>query len=128
MLGKTSVVLLNEVENAIQSHPSIDIARAFRRPDRKHGWDVYCVVRLKDGARISEPWLKLHAQSMLPVTYVPKRFYLKEDLAEDEDSIALSSKRDLEHISSASGYTRERYVKPPAWVPLFRRKSSNSNS
>lgn len=116
-LKKTMVVSLDEVEQAIAIHPSIACARAFGRPDARFGTEVYCVVSLRAGARISEPWLKLHAQSMLPAPCVPKLFYYKEDLQPDESRANLEANKDLRRVAEVSGFSAKKMVKSPAWAP-----------
>lgn len=114
---KKMLISLEEVEEAIRVHPSIQKARAFGRPDMRFGAEVFCVVSLKVGARVSEAWLKLHAQSVLPAPYVPKVFFYKEDLEEDEDREKLASDSSMKRVSDVSGFSSKKMIKSPAWSP-----------
>ena len=114
---KTVMVSLEEVEQAIRLHPAIESARAFGRPDPRYGVEVYCAVKPKRGARLSEPWLKLHAQSLLPAAFVPKKFFYKEGLRNEDDRAGLSTDESLKRISELSGYSSTKTIKGPAWSP-----------
>lgn len=114
---KTVTVSLDEVEEAMMVHPAVGMARAFGRPDPRFGSEIYCCVLPKKGARVSEPWLKLHAQSVLPAACVPKKFFYREDLKGDTERAELSKDNDLKRISHLSGYSNTKMVKSPAWTP-----------
>lgn len=116
-LQKTVLVSLEEVEQAVRMHPAVECARAFGRPDARYGVEVFCAINAKKGARVSEPWLKLHAQSYLKAAFVPKRFYYKKDLSEDEDREALSKNSELKRISEISGYNVSKVIRRPSWNP-----------
>lgn len=115
--NKTTLVSLDEVETAVRLHPSVDRARAFGRPDRKHGMEVFCAIAPKPGARVSEPWLKLHAQSVLPAACVPRRFYYVEDLQEEHSRGELAEHPKLQRVSAITGYTSSKIIKSPTWMP-----------
>lgn len=114
---KTVTVSLDEVEEAMEAHPAVGVARAFGRPDPRFGSEIYCCVLPKKGARVSEPWLKLHAQSVLPAACVPKKFFYREDLKNDTERRDLSEDQALKRISHHSGYSTTKMVKSPAWAP-----------
>lgn len=114
---KTVTVSLDEVEEAMEAHPAVGVARAFGRPDPRFGSEIYCCVLPKKGARVSEPWLKLHAQSVLPAACVPKKFFYREDLKNDTERRELSEDKALKRISHHSGYSTTKMVKSPAWAP-----------
>lgn len=114
-LQKTVLVSLEDVEKAMMMHPAVATARAFGRPDKKYGMEVYCAINPKTGARVSEPWLKLHAQTALPPAFVPKKFFFKEDLREDEDRASLANNNDLKRMSHYSGFSTAKTVKAPEW-------------
>jgi acyl-CoA synthetase (AMP-forming)/AMP-acid ligase II len=114
---KTVVVSLDEIEEAMKMHPSVGTCRAFGRPDPRYGNEVYCAVLPKKGARLSEPWLKLHAQSVLPAACVPKKFFYREDVTNETERKSLTQDNDLKRISFLSGYSTTKVVKSPAWSP-----------
>lgn len=116
-IQKSVLVSLEEVEQAMRLHPAVESARAFGRPDPRFGVEVFCAINPKKGARVSEPWLKLHAQSMLPAACVPKRFFYKEALNDEEDRAALSEDNNLKRISEMSGFSNTKIIKSPAWTP-----------
>eukprot|EP00178_Gracilaria_changii_P004936 TRINITY_DN17_c0_g2_i10.p1 TRINITY_DN17_c0_g2~~TRINITY_DN17_c0_g2_i10.p1 ORF type:complete len:913 (-),score=197.53 TRINITY_DN17_c0_g2_i10:5415-8153(-) len=116
-LQKTIMVSLEDVDQAMRAHTAIKSARAFGRPDARYGAEVFCAVKAKKGARVSEPWLMLHAQSMLPAAFVPKKFFFKEDLRNDEDRSALSNDQSLKGIAELSGFANEKIIKSPTWIP-----------
>lgn len=114
-IQKSVMVSLEEVEQAMRSHPAVESARAFGRPDPKFSVEVFCAISPKKGARVSEPWLKLHAQSVLPAAFVPKKFFYKEGLTNEEDREALSEDKELKRVSEISGYSSTKIIKSPAW-------------
>lgn len=121
---KTVTVSLDEVEEAMMVHPAVGTCRAFGRPDPRYGAEIYCCVLPKKGARVSEPWLKLHAQSVLPAAFVPKKFYYREDLKADTERAELSEDTALKRISHLSGYSTTKMVKSPAWTPGDSKKAA----
>ncbi|KAI0559478.1 acid-thiol ligase [Gracilaria domingensis] len=116
-LQKTIMVSLEDVDQAMRAHAAIKSARAFGRPDPRYGAEVFCAVNPKKGARVSEPWLMLHAQSMLPAAFVPKKFFFKEDLSNTEDRTALANDQSLKGIAELSGFANEKIIKSPKWIP-----------
>lgn len=114
-LQKTVLVSLDDVEEAMKLHPAVETARAFGRPDAKFGNEVFCAIVPGKGARISEPWLKLHAQSVLPAAFVPKKFFFRENLSPDSDRAELAQDKELKRISHLSGYSTTKLVKRPTW-------------
>lgn len=121
---KTVMVSLDEVEEAMLVHPAVGTCRAFGRPDPRFGSEIYCCVVPKKGARVSEPWLKLHAQSVLPAACVPKKFFYREGLKNDTERGDLSKDTDLKRISHLSGYSTTKIVKGPVWTPGDSKKSA----
>jgi acyl-CoA synthetase (AMP-forming)/AMP-acid ligase II len=121
---KSVTVSLDEVEEAMMVHPAVGVCRAFGRPDPRFGAEVYCCVLPKKGARVSEPWLKLHAQSVLPAACVPKKFFYREDLRRDTERAELSKDENLKRISHLSGYSTTKMVKSPAWSPGDTKKAA----
>lgn len=115
---KTVLVSLDEVEQAMKMHPAVSRARAFGRPDKKYGMEVFCAVTPKPGARVSEPWLKLHAQTVLAAAFVPKKFFYKEDLKDHEERATLSTDMTLKRLSEYAGFKgASKVVKEPQWSP-----------
>lgn len=114
-LQKTVMVSLEDVEKAMMMHPAVATARAFGRPDKKYGMEVFCAINPKMGARVSEPWLKLHAQTALPPAFVPKKFFYKADLREDDERASLANNHDLKRMSHYSGFSTAKVIKAPEW-------------
>ena len=79
---KTVLVSLDDVKKAMNMHPSVAMSRAFDRQDKRYGIEVFCSINPKSGARVSEPWMKLHAQTLLLAAFVPMQFFFKQDLSE----------------------------------------------
>lgn len=122
---KKVLVSLDEVETAIKLHPAVKHARAFGRPDKKHGMEVFCVICPKTGARVSEPWLKLHAQSVLAAACVPKKFFYKEGLLEEHSRVELADDKELLRVSVLTGFTSSKVIKSPTWMPDAKRQSTS---
>lgn len=121
-LVKRVEVSLGEVEAALRSHPAVADARAFGRTDaRSGGADVHVAFVTLPGARVSEPWLRLHAQSMLPSTMVPRKFYQVDDLPADVSRAALAASTGLRDMSGYTGVNAAHlHVKQPAWRPAIK--------
>ncbi len=75
------------------------------------------MIEAKIGARVSEPWLKLHAQSVLPAASVPKKFYVKDELQREHDRGELAADKTLKRVSALSGYTSSKVIRSPTWKP-----------
>lgn len=73
-------VNLDDVERVINGSPLVEVCRAFGRPDKKFGNEVYCCVVPKRNVRVSEPMLLLYAQKYLSSALCPKRFFFLESL------------------------------------------------
>lgn len=114
-LTKTVRVPLDDVETAMKNHPAVDVAKAFGRKDKRFGAEVFCAIVPKRGARVSEPWLKLHAQSVLPAPMVPKKFYYMTEMPEGITRRELSESSLLQDLSSFSGFSDVKHVKGPQW-------------
>lgn len=121
-LTKTVKVPLDDVEKAMKSHPSVEHARAFGRKDKRFGAEVYCAIVPKRGARVSEAWLKLHAQSVLPAPMVPKKFYYMSKLPEDMTRRQLSESNLLQDLSEFSGCSEVKNISGPRWKPKSKRR------
>ncbi|GAB0492552.1 hypothetical protein MMPV_003819 [Pyropia vietnamensis] len=121
-LVKRVEVSLGEVEAALRSHPAVADARAFGRTDaRSGGADVHVAFVTLPGARVSEPWLRLHAQSMLPSTMVPRKFYQVDALPADVSRAALAASTGLRDMSGYTGVNAAHlHVKQPAWRPAIK--------
>lgn len=122
-LTKTVKVSLDEVEKAMKTHPAVLQAKAFGRKDKRFGAEVYCAIEPKRGARVSEPWLKLHAQSVLPAPMVPKKFYYMSKIPEGVSRKDLSESNLLQDLSEFSGYSEIKHVKGPQWKPKQKRRT-----
>lgn len=115
---KTVLVSLEEIEEAMLKHPAVATARAFGRPDERYGTEVFCAINPLKGARVSEPWLKLHAQSVLPAAFVPKKFFYKGDLTGVEDRAALASDTGLQRMAAYGGFGGgTKTIQSPSWSP-----------
>lgn len=121
-LTKTVRVPLDDVEAAMKNHPAVEMAKAFGRKDKRFGAEVFCAIVPKKGARVSEPWLKLHAQGVLPASMVPKKFYYVRELPDGISRRELSESPLLEDLASFSGYSEVKHVKGPQWKPKTKRR------
>lgn len=114
-LTKTVRVALDDVESAMRSHPAVMNARAFGRKDKRYGAEVFCAIVPKKGARVSEPWLKLHAQSILPAPMVPKKFFYIHEVPMGMSRRELSESKLLQDLSAFAGFSDVKHVRGPAW-------------
>lgn len=121
-LTKTVRVPLDDVEAAMRKHPAVEVARAFGRKDKRFGAEVFCAIVPKRGARVSETWLKLYAQSALPAPMVPKRFYYIEKLPTGMSRRELSESPLLQDLGSFPGCSEVKHVKGPQWKPKSKRR------
>ncbi|CAN8071861.1 unnamed protein product [Agarophyton chilense] len=121
-LTKTVRVALDDVEAAMRNHPAVDVAKAFGRKDRRFGAEVFCAIVPKRGARVSEPWLKLHAQSVLPAPMVPKKFYYMTQMPVGLSRRELAESPLLQDLSQFPGYSEVKHVKGPQWKPKANRR------
>uniref|UniRef100_A0A7S0BR26 Uncharacterized protein n=1 Tax=Rhodosorus marinus TaxID=101924 RepID=A0A7S0BR26_9RHOD len=55
-------------------HPAVEGCIAYTVDNPKGGVDIHSHVVLAKGARCSEEWLRLHAQTKLPAALVPTGF------------------------------------------------------
>lgn len=121
-LTKTVRVALDDVEAAMRNHPAVEVAKAFGRKDKRFGAEVFCAIVPKRGARVSEPWLKLHAQSVLPAPMVPKKFYYMSQMPADISRRELAESPLLQDLSQFPGYSEVKHVKGPQWKPKSNRR------
>mmetsp|Transcript_9434 Transcript_9434/g.19316 ORF Transcript_9434/g.19316 Transcript_9434/m.19316 type:complete len:847 (-) Transcript_9434:520-3060(-) len=110
---KSLNISLADVDNSLKTHPAVAEARSFGKPDEKYGTEIYCAVQPRKGARLSEAWLKLHAQSVLPAMMVPKKFYLVDSLPKDRKELALCD--DIIATYGKPNVAKPRSVKAPRW-------------
>eukprot|EP00178_Gracilaria_changii_P008538 TRINITY_DN2586_c0_g1_i1.p1 TRINITY_DN2586_c0_g1~~TRINITY_DN2586_c0_g1_i1.p1 ORF type:complete len:874 (-),score=243.25 TRINITY_DN2586_c0_g1_i1:3377-5998(-) len=121
-LTKTVRVALDDVESAMKNHPAVEVAKAFGRKDKRFGAEVFCAIVPKRGARVSEPWLKLHAQSVLPAPMVPKKFYYMTQMPAGISRRELAESPLLQDLSQFPGYSEVKHVKGPQWKPKAKRR------
>lgn len=114
-LTKTVRVALDDVESAMMTHPAVQSAKAFGRKDDRFGAEVFCAIVPKRGARVSEPWLKLHAQSVLPAPMVPKKFYYVKEMPMTLSRKELADSNILKDLKHFSGFSDVKHVKGPSW-------------
>jgi len=126
-LTKTVRVALDDVEKAMEKHPAVRGARAFGRKDKKFGAEVFCAIVPKKGARVSEPWLKLFAQSQLAAPMVPKKFYYIHEMPTNMTRKQLSESDLLLPLEHFAGYSETKSVKGANWKK-GKKPSSNYNS
>ncbi|GAB0497339.1 hypothetical protein MMPV_008671 [Pyropia vietnamensis] len=115
---KVIKVSLDDVEAVMRQHPAVAAVRAFGKADTRYGYDVYCAIVAKKGARLSEAWLKLHAQSMLPATMVPRKFFACSlPSLGAADRVSLATERALQDMNAAAGLSNVKQIKAPQWKP-----------
>jgi len=87
VVERTLTVNLEDVDQAVKMHPAVSDALAFGQLDERYGMDVYCAVIVRKGARVSEGWLRLHTQTVLPAAMVPKKFYMVDRLPQGRQEL-----------------------------------------
>lgn len=122
-VNKNINVQCDIVDRAMRQHPAVEVARAFGREHPEMGSEVYCAVKIKDGARVSEAWLTLHAQACLPAPWVPRKFYIREDLQKSTKREELAMDMNLERVPSKHGFARATHVSAPSWIPSLHQTS-----
>mmetsp|Transcript_39177 Transcript_39177/g.155390 ORF Transcript_39177/g.155390 Transcript_39177/m.155390 type:complete len:383 (-) Transcript_39177:1069-2217(-) len=90
-----------DVEQTMAMHPSVEKAVAFPVGDGNSGQEIAVAVQTKAGARVTDKWLRAHAQSILPAMAVPTKWYsipdiptgsTREEIASSTELVGLSSK------------------------------------
>lgn len=115
---KVIKVSLDDIEAVMRQHPAVAAVRAFGKADTRYGYDVYCAIVAKKGARLSEAWLKLHAQSMLPATMVPRKFFACSlPSLGAADRVSLATERALQDMNATAGLSNIKQIKAPQWKP-----------
>ncbi|KAA8491485.1 hypothetical protein FVE85_2500 [Porphyridium purpureum] len=104
---------LGTIEAVMKSHHSVDSALAWASWNAEGtDCDVHCAVLPKKGARVSVQWMKLHAQTMLPVMQVPKKVHIVDRLPGSRDEAMQCE--DIEGTYSNPKPERK-VVKEPQW-------------
>ena len=68
-----------EVEAALYEHPDITEAAIIGVPDKRYGEEVGAVVRVRDGAALSEDGIRSHVAGRLASFKVPTRIWITQD-------------------------------------------------
>jgi long-chain acyl-CoA synthetase len=68
-----------EVEAALYEHPDITEAAIIGVPDERYGEEVGAVVRLRDGAGLSEDDIRTHVAGRLASFKVPTRVWITQE-------------------------------------------------
>ena len=68
-----------EVEAALYEHPDITEAAIIGVPDERYGEEVGAVVRLRDGADLSEDDIRRHVAGRLASFKVPTRVWITQE-------------------------------------------------
>ncbi len=68
-----------EVEAALYEHPDITEAAIFGVPDERLGEAVGAVVRVRDGAMLTEDDVRAHVAARLAAFKVPAHVWLTDD-------------------------------------------------
>ena len=69
-------IFVEEVEQAIISHPSVQDVLVAGRPSERWGNEVVAVVQLVDGAEVSEDELSAHANESVARYKLPKAWVM----------------------------------------------------
>lgn len=112
-------VEMDEVDRAMVSHPSVEKAMAFPVSDHKGGYDIAVAITTRPGAKVTDTWLKLHAQSVLPALAVPNKWYWMRDIPDGttRDEIAVSEDLiDFEKLKSRPASTKKKTVTAPSFL------------
>ncbi len=134
IVHKQVTVDLSQVEAVITRHVSVEQACGFNR-----GSEVYCAVKIRNGARVSQQWLKLYAQTNLPSTHVPKVFYEFEELTSRTSARELAELTTLKPVSATLTAAEAMANTPPSarrkitisassWIPSLRNVRSGRTS
>lgn len=110
---------MEEVDQAMATHPSIEKAMAFPVPNHKAGFDIAVALTTRPGAKVTDTWLKLHAQSLLPALAVPSKWYWIREIPEGttRDEIAVSDELvDFEKLKNRPASLGKKTVTAPAFV------------
>ncbi|WP_280424720.1 AMP-binding protein [Nocardia carnea] len=68
-----------EVENAISTHPAVSEVAVIGVPDDRWGEAVHAVVRLRDGASVTEEEIRVHARARLSGYKVPRTVKIRTE-------------------------------------------------
>jgi len=112
VVERTLLINLEDVDQAVKSHPAVNDAMAFGKLDERYGMDVYCAVIVRKGARVSEGWLRLHTQTVLPAAVIPKKFYLVDRLPTERAALSECENIPKEFCDEKKA---ERTVRGPAY-------------
>mmetsp|Transcript_11304 Transcript_11304/g.34595 ORF Transcript_11304/g.34595 Transcript_11304/m.34595 type:complete len:949 (+) Transcript_11304:176-3022(+) len=107
---------MEDVDKAMMLHPAVEKAVAFPIPDSKAGYDIAVAVKTKPGAKVTDTWLKLHAQSILPALAVPNRWYWIPDIPNGMTRDEVSVSDDLIDFERLRNRPKsKRMVQPPTF-------------
>jgi len=125
-------VNFEEIENAMRNHPGVKNAMAYGSktdPNEEYQAAVICVaVQPKRGARCSQGWLRLHAQSVLPAHLVPSRYYVVDRFPEYRHELAECENPEVTFLNARKRHTK---VNAPQWsppVPVSPKSDAGGNS
>ncbi|KAJ8904022.1 hypothetical protein NDN08_000552 [Rhodosorus marinus] len=93
-------VEMADIERTMAMHPSVEKAVAFPVSDGSSAPEIAVAVKTKPGARVTDKWLKVHAQSILPTIAVPSKWYsiseipvgaTREDIASSNELVEFAA-------------------------------------
>mmetsp|Transcript_14833 Transcript_14833/g.31814 ORF Transcript_14833/g.31814 Transcript_14833/m.31814 type:complete len:380 (+) Transcript_14833:54-1193(+) len=113
VVKKRAKIDLNTIEAVMNSHQGVRSAMAWTTNEvGAVDHEVHCAVVPRKGARLSTQWMKLHAQTMLPVMQVPKKFFVLDSLPASREVAAAS--KDLE-AELCKPKPERLFVRAPQW-------------
>jgi len=113
VVERSVAINLEDIDQAVKSHPAVTDAMAFGKLDERYGMDVYCACVIRKGARVSEGWLRLHTQTVLPAAMIPKKFYLVDTLPKERQ--ALTDCEDIMKEYSIEKTSKQQMIRNPTY-------------
>jgi acyl-CoA synthetase (AMP-forming)/AMP-acid ligase II len=71
---------LREIDEALELHPSVELAAAFGVPHPQLGEEVVAAVVIKGGAKVTPAQLRMFLSQLLAWAKIPKRIFIKDSL------------------------------------------------
>jgi len=98
-------VEMSDIERTMAMHPSVEKAVAFPVTDGSSAPEIAVAVKTKPGARVTDKWLKVHAQSILPTMAVPSKWYSVPDIPVGATREDIASSNELVEFSTPAQAT-----------------------
>lgn len=76
---------MQDIDQVMASHPAVEVARSFYRPDRNNQLYICVAVRFQRGEWATVRDLRRHARRLLPKVKVPVKYFYVANLDEHTD-------------------------------------------